>query len=68
MARAARPGRLRDLSTHSSYHDGFAPVRLLERLGLVRLDADDAYVLAFISGVGNQGRDSAASCFATTRS
>ncbi len=53
--------RLRDLSTHSSYHDGFAPVRLLERLGLVRLDADDAYVLAFISGVGNQGRDSAAS-------
>ena len=44
-------GRLRELSTNAVFYDGFASVRLLERLGLVDLDVDDTYALAFISGL-----------------
>ncbi len=55
-------GRLKQLSTNALFYDGFASVRLLERLDLVDLDVDDTYVLAFVSGfVPMDGRrDSAA--------
>lgn len=55
-------GRLRKLSTNALFYDGFASVRLLERLGFVDLDVDDTYVLAFISGFVpmNGRRDSVA--------
>lgn len=33
---------------------GFADVRLLERLGLLALEADDDYVLALVGGLGNR--------------
>lgn len=43
---------LREASTSNRFDEGFWRIRLLERLGIVELDADDAYVLATISGFG----------------
>lgn len=43
---------LRALSTTHWSRDRFLRVRLLERLGLVSLEADDTYVLAMVSGLG----------------
>ena len=69
-ARGARPSQLRStpprwlvplvrellttLSTSWSQGEAFRPVRLLERLGLVGLEADDTYVLAIVSGLGDR--------------
>ena len=69
-ARGARPGQPRStpprwlvplvrellttLSTSWSQGEAFRPVRLLERLGLVGLEADDTYVLALVSGLGDR--------------
>ena len=54
--------RLTGLSTSWSQGEAFRPVRLLERLGLVRLEVDDTYVLALVSGLGDRwnGDDRAA--------
>jgi hypothetical protein len=43
---------LRDASTSYWSAERFLRVRLLERLGLVELDADDTYVLAMVSALG----------------
>lgn len=59
-ADAARPrwldglalDQLRWASTRTWSGDSFLRVRLMERLGLVRLEADDTYVLAMVGALG----------------
>jgi hypothetical protein len=46
--------QLQAMSTRWFQHSAFEPVRALERLGLVGLDADDTYVLAAVSGLGDR--------------
>src|SRR4051812_8671711 len=42
------------LSQGGNQHGAFGEIRLLERLGLVDPDHDDAYVLAMIGGLGDR--------------
>jgi hypothetical protein len=46
--------RLQTLATRWSFTSAFDPIRTLEKLGLVDLDADDTYVLAAVGGIGDR--------------